>query len=57
MTVFQKIISNVDVWDLPNSTSKVSQLSDVHKKIMTAVKIAAITIGSMSLSFYVMFLR
>ena len=57
MTVFQKIISNVDVWDLPNSTSKVSHLHDVHKKIMTAVKIAAITIGSMSLSFYIMFLR
>ncbi len=58
MTVLQKAIkNNFTLLDFPNYHVKVFQLNKTTEKIMNITKSVLLVIGSMSLSFYVMFLR
>ena len=58
MTVMQKTLkNNLEFMELTNFSTNAIKSSKVLKKIVYASKIALITVGSMSLSFYVTFLR
>ena len=58
MTVLQKVIkNNLDLLEHPNYLSNVSRLCKAIKKIIYVTNITIIAILSMSLSFYLVFLR
>ncbi len=58
MTVMQKVMqNNLEFSGLLNDRVNVFQSSEVIKKIVNFTKITLLTIGSMSLSFYLVFLR
>ncbi len=58
MTVFQKVMnSNLDLMDFTDSRVKVSRSTKGIKDIINAAKLSFIVLGSMALSFFVMFLR
>ena len=58
MTVLQHIIrNNLELSKLSNSVTEASHLREIIKKVKNVVEISIITLGSMFLSFYLMFLR
>ena len=58
MTVLQKVIkNNFELMEYPNCLCNISQLCKATKKIIYVAKITIIATLSMSLSFYLVFLR
>ena len=58
MTVIQNTLrNNIEFLELSNRGTNVSHLIEITKKIIYVAKIVGIVIGSMSLSFYLTFIR